>query len=657
MLKDILQNHYPPNTISEKIQYWGELWEDLVENFEKGFFGLKLNSPHLLILDIIEEFSYQGTINKDNKNLLQCEVDRLIKVDPVIQNEFKADFQLIRKYMGSGEHFLLVHCCKDILKNFTSGMYFKALFGYLRELLKIDTISPDEEESLKLINQHMIVDFMIKGFHLNTIKDIPSKLFDKYRIIGAYVSTSYPHNTDANNFVDGDVFDRSAYNTAVRDLIDNLTVSERIEQLLVIYLKPISQATFIFHLANPDIKSNEDFRVGEVDIYSPIRKQFLTPEVINNVGEQPLDPSEEFFGISRDRGILNIAVSIPYVDVLAGKEVALELMEKALNFFHFKFSSYAIPVINKQRFIMVDYTQPYVHTSYSSSINYNPINIDSRLLNTIISESSRNKADSLIRNHNSLSVTQQKIMNALRWFNKAEKANNYEDKLLNYWIVIESLIPTSLECILPNDARKSDINLIKEILPSHHIFHLINKLGWFVHDVIRQKRWNNKLDISDSVAEQIINEVCHVSYELYEVMSIKPFIQRINEFENAINDRLVKSKIAFVKEIYQNPNPKAWLKTINKINTEIKNEITLIYRLRNKIVHDAHYHSDIIPSYALIAKKHATNLLSAIFQEYDPKDATKSLEDIIMASYIKSKRIIERVERNLPVDLLNLDFL
>ena len=36
-------------------------------------------------------------------------------------------------------------------------------------------------------------------------------------------------------------------------------------------------------------------------------------------------------------------------------------------------------------------------------------------------------------------VEEKRIIQSLHWFRKAEESENYEDKLVNYWITIESL--------------------------------------------------------------------------------------------------------------------------------------------------------------------------------------------------------------------------
>ena len=52
---------------NEKINFWVDLWSNIIENFLKKSFGLNLYSPHILIEDIITEITENSFKNPDNK--------------------------------------------------------------------------------------------------------------------------------------------------------------------------------------------------------------------------------------------------------------------------------------------------------------------------------------------------------------------------------------------------------------------------------------------------------------------------------------------------------------------------------------------------------------------------------------------------------------
>ena len=43
------------NNVEKKIEFWQELWENLISNFLKKSYGLVIYNPHILIDDIISE--------------------------------------------------------------------------------------------------------------------------------------------------------------------------------------------------------------------------------------------------------------------------------------------------------------------------------------------------------------------------------------------------------------------------------------------------------------------------------------------------------------------------------------------------------------------------------------------------------------------------
>ena len=84
-----LWDSYEEKEINDKIKYWVDLWEDLIENFDNDSYGLKLINPNLLLKDIIDEIRSNRLNNSKNKKYFIAELGIMLKSDPIIKNHFK----------------------------------------------------------------------------------------------------------------------------------------------------------------------------------------------------------------------------------------------------------------------------------------------------------------------------------------------------------------------------------------------------------------------------------------------------------------------------------------------------------------------------------------------------------------------------------------
>ena len=57
-------------------------------------------------------------------------------------------------------------------------------------------------------------------------------------------------------------------------------------------------------------------------------------------------------------------------------------------------------------------------------------------------------------------------------------------------------------------------------------------------------------------------------------------------------------------------------KLIESYLKEIKNDVLLLYRYRNKIVHNAHYDNTILPYYVEKIRRYAGDLLRTVIERY-----------------------------------------
>nr|MDA3861722.1 hypothetical protein [Melioribacteraceae bacterium] len=85
------------NNIEKKVEFWQELWENLINNFLKKSYGLVIYNPHILIDDIISEIEENDFRNQDNRNYFRSKINYYLKNDTIIQEKLKSQFKILVK--------------------------------------------------------------------------------------------------------------------------------------------------------------------------------------------------------------------------------------------------------------------------------------------------------------------------------------------------------------------------------------------------------------------------------------------------------------------------------------------------------------------------------------------------------------------------------
>lgn len=130
-----LWDSYEEGEINNKIKYWVDLWEDLIENFDNDSYGLNLVNPNLLLMDIIDEIRFNRLKNSGTKKFFLKEMGEMLKSDPIIKNFFKSDFTLIIKELESKRPpEYLLQLCEDISELFREELYFNQSCDFLKDI-------------------------------------------------------------------------------------------------------------------------------------------------------------------------------------------------------------------------------------------------------------------------------------------------------------------------------------------------------------------------------------------------------------------------------------------------------------------------------------------------------------------------------------------
>jgi len=191
--------------------------------------------------------------------------------------------------------------------------------------------------------------------------------------------------------------------------------------------------------------------------------------------------------------------------------------------------------------------------------------------------------------------------------------------------------------------KESKVILIQGIASRLLLCHYVYKYGWDVfHELYFLIKYNNlyneKINISDNVLKKAglyseSNKEGRMVY-LYE------FLDNLSEIISSTKDEIILEKLNSINEFYFNNN-NAKRKIFTLFN-DIKNEILLLYRIRNKIVHNAFYNSPFMEYYI----NKLQFIVSTIFYNIIDKKGKEAFEENMIKKYVEYENINNRLEKD-----------
>ncbi len=669
-----LWDSYAIGEVNDKIKYWIDLWEDFIENSDNDLYGLNMINPHLLLIDIIDETRFNRMKNPKIKEYFKIKIGLVLKNDPVIKNSFKTDFTLIIRELESNRPKYFIELCESVQKSFKNGLYFKESCEELKKILISSKWETDDDKKISLISQNLIVELILLGYSKEKIINIPKDLFDKYSTSinmdgdkdGGILTTRFPVvRTIAQNFTKENVLDKIKFNEALKKEIDALTISDRIGYLKLYCDEKENEDYIIFRIEG--LKGeNIDINIGNVNFYSSKKtslkndKKGITPIIIHVADPKSL--KNEDFNINKllyfadQVTSVNAAAKIKYRDLESARIKGIESIEKSFDILRcYLFSE--IPFgIKTNDFIVVNSAG--LSKGGSSSVDKSVKWY--REFHSVGLEQLKNKTDFdniakiLYSDGTEKFPMAKKLAYSLHWYRKAFETNNPEDKLLNYWIVVENLLTfdSKDENLVLEDGKKNNkFTLVEELVPPidlmDFIIRISNDLYFYLNHLINTSQNGRQLL---TLRDEDLNACQLRKNGDKTTVDLKEFINNVSRLEDLVSRKIIKDKIIYAKNFYLD-RMFAKEEIIRRLE-QTKLDLLIMYRYRNLIVHNAHFDNTILPYYIIKAQRFARTLLLVTLEEFIA-NKTSSHEEILLSKKVKIDRMIERLKNNEPVDLWN----
>jgi len=626
------------SNVQNKIDYLSNLWTSLIDNFLKKSFGLNLYNPHILVEDIITEIEENSFNNGDNKKYFYNKLNEYFSSDVIIKNHYYAKFKLLRANFSSVRIKFIHQIAKDIILDFKKGDFFDKNIHYLNELITNNEPLNDEiSKQINLVIQNLIIEFLKKGYILKEIREFIHNIFDNYRVQNyeneEVLFTRFPHGIKYSDFETDGHLDRIGVNKLIIDTMNNLTVESRVQKLSSFYYREHVEANYIFIVEG--LKGNIKLQFDDVTFYSVENDRIAHTDTLN----------EEDLQENKTEKYIQASVKVDYSSPKSSFIEAITKIENAIDFIHCYYSTKTKIEVNPSRYIVIQNGKIISRSwgvdkndfvmKYHDSLNLNRYEKGIRELNKF----------SFLFNHDKTSKILLKLSNAVRWYSKAEHSITQEDKMLNYWIALENLFSNEYDNI-KNDFSENNINkikLIQIIINSNQMFFFIYDYGWEIYyhysHIVRNQKNNTK---SALFPEDLITSANLIPKE-GETIYLKKFIDSLEKIKIYEKNIFLLEKIDDLIKFYGDNTYTH--KSIKKHSQIVEDDILMIYRFRNLIVHNAHFDNSLLPYYVWKIKEYSGNLMRKLIVDYE-KNPKSSLSDLLINTNIKKEKFLIELEAN-----------
>lgn len=596
--------------------YWQHYWSNCIDNLtDKDNVSFKIVGPRMLLKDLIEEIDGHGLHNQENISYFRNQIRTLDNNDEVFHKLCHPIVVCLLQRLGKKENKeSSIILCKKLLDTLVVKKYFTLLVDWLA--VTIDKTTNNDYDSRKKINEitHLVIaEFIAEGFLLDEIKSFATEIPNVAIAVGGIVMAA---PSEFDTLKESDFSAQEEYYKSVYEAIKRRSVYKNLDELKHYYYEPPREAYFIFRLNG--LKGQIDDYIGDINIYSPKIKRYITEEHSLSQVETVIE----------DRDRVNAAIPIEFVSLYQAKVMAEAKLEEVLDMLMLTYRTKE-PVTIATNFCAV--VADGKEISWSHSVRGNDPLMSSkdemsRYLDALdLSDVKKDDFQFMTEKHRILEVGQdalkRRLKNAAHWYAKAIAADKDVDTLLYSWFAIEGLLRINNQ--VQSEIVDKDPNSLKVI--QEFVISIFCKRYPF--NYLRSTYRNfiyltNQHDNYYDIAEDVIKNA-GLNVKEGDRYKDGEFLNAIPELIECINDDIVKDELAELSSFYKSD------KGLKDKADQLKYDLLMIYRLRNMIVHNAALTCVNLSFYAREAKWIAQLVIRYVI---DHANGNKTIEEIVLGA-------------------------
>lgn len=588
-IKEILG--YPTDT---PLKFWLKYWDHRIKELcDLDDYGIQLNSPHFLLSEIISEIEHNDFANKDNKSLFKELLGRILKQDYAFSELYRVEVGIALKNWNDS-HLVVKQILGKILLSMNEYHYLNQIVDILQNFLETkQELNESIKDDICLYTDLFIQELVCLGVN---IEDVSSLIAEDTVLMAedcnVIICENSFHELQRKDFVS-----EEEYHKAVSVRYKSRSAKEYISNILTHFHKEAKNGYVILRLLG--VKGSISYHFQNVHLYSIDMATYLPKECINEI-EKP--DSYQY---------VNVAVEVKHKFLNTSINYAKQRVESLLDYLSFNIRSKDKLSISKQfAAIVVDGQVCGSHHSVEDDINQMRQHRDLMAFDlTSYGDNINDWLKEFTENSDISNNTFNEISKSTHWYRKAKCATKFEDKLLYSWIALESILKVSNSIrvnINPKDS--SIINVAKVICSSvmarNKFYSYANNI--YTHLIMTTQRFNNYYGFNSKTIE-----AAKLNIQPGDKIELTKFFVELPRLIAEINDEIFKRDLISLQSFYEDK------KCIIDFKNLVSNDVTLIYRLRNMIVHNAVCPEFIIKLYAYKAQFISGSLIQAVRYHYN----------------------------------------
>lgn len=635
---------------NSKLDYWRENWSLLCEMGRNYFYDFDCMSPRLIINDYYEDLKADAVRKSHVKQFYREQLGLIINQRPakhVYQNEIK----LILTHFDADPASYLIQQCESVRQKFLTGEYFRALKDLLKTNLLSDEGTDHTFSEIKEISRNLVIELCLSGCDFAEISVMPWKILAKpVYLPDGRVHTDFPLKTRYQDFVTTDRlgrkrFHQKRFNEAVRVEVNSLTIESRLDRLDYYFGDVLDNIRLIFPVSG--ITTNVEINIGEVTFYNVLKKryanrnQFSRKITASQRNEELFDraPSEDSRVITAPA--VNATVLIETRTSVINVRVAANKINRAIDLLRLYYDSEIKFTLITNRYIVCGENGEFYgngwHDTDSAAI-IRPIDVSDW---EIVPEG---KIPPILNSHPHTEM-QTLLVSAMRWHRKAVESYSVDDKLLCYWISIESILANNRSLAGNIANNDNDLDAILEFLPSLMIIEFIPQYIEELSRIIRQT-----VVIPQKISKLYrLSNSRQASWQFTDLLAALPAIKTLC----TSNQRHLLERIDDALQFYNEPD--STTKSVELKKKSLRSDLIHIYRHRNRIVHNAHDDENILFFLAKKAHNFSSSLIRCVLHSHMIHNRN-DMPSIV--NFIKGRldTLLARLKAHEKVSLLTYNF-
>ena len=588
-IKEILD--YPTNT---PLKFWLKYWDHRIKELcDLDDYGIQLNSPHFLLSEIISEIEHNDFANRDNRSLFKELLGSILKQDCAFSELYRVEAGVALKNWDNSP-LVVKTILEKILLSMNEHHYLNRIADKLQSILEIkQELNENCKDEICLYTDLFIQEIVCLGVNIEDV----SALIKEDNVLISDLSNVVLCGDSFYELQRKDFVSDEEYHKAVSVRYKSRSAKEYISNILTHFHKEAKNGHVILRLLG--VKGSISYHFHDVHLYSIDRATYLPEDSLNEI-EKP-DSSK----------YVNIAVAVKHRFLNTSINYAKQRVESLLDYLSFNIRSKDKLSISKQfAAIVVDGQVCGSHHSVEDDVNHMPQHRDLMAFDlTPYGDNINDWLKEFTENSDISNNTFKEISKSTHWYRKAKSATKFEDKLLYSWIALESILKVSNSIrvnINPKDS--SIINVAKVICSSvmarNKFYSYANNM--YTHLVMTTQQFNNYYGFTSKTIES-----AKLNIQPGDKIELTKFFVELPRLIAEINDEIFKRDLIALQSFYEDK------KCIIDFKSLVSDDVTLIYRLRNMIVHNAVCPEFIIKLYAYKAQFISGSLIQAVRYHYN----------------------------------------